>query len=250
MHNNTTKEFFDKNSKDWNKHYEAKSNDLISWYFKNRKKIVLSMFDFRNSKVLDVGCGPGVFSKEILKKGNKLWGIDLSSKMIQEVKKRMNGEYPKAIFSTGDICNLNFPNNFFDVVVAIGVLEYIKDDKKAFSELGRVVKKGGILIVTVINKHNPNYWLRKFFNFFLKHLKFNNLIFQDICTKAYSRSELNRILYYNNFEIVDYANCNYRFFPLHRLIPWLFIYLSKRILPKSQLGFLHTEKILKIRKVK
>ena len=72
MQENKVKEFFDKNSREWDRNYESKSNNLTSWYLKNRKKIVLSMFDFRKSKVLEVGCGTGVFSLEILKRGNKL----------------------------------------------------------------------------------------------------------------------------------------------------------------------------------
>ena len=250
MQENKVKEFFDKNSREWDRNYESKSNNLTSWYLKNRKKIVLSMFDFRKSKVLEVGCGTGIFSVEILKRGNKLWGIDISPKMIKEAKKKVKNEGLKAVFSTGDICNLKFQNNFFDTVVVIGVMSYIEEDDKAFSELSRVLKKGGILIITVGNKYSPDYLSRKFFNFFLKHLKSNKLIFQNIQTKAYSQREINQILEENNFDVIDYANYNYKFFPFHKILPSLFVYLSKKIHPKSKFSALSAEKILKLRKVK
>ena len=248
---NNVKDFFDFQAVNWSSNYDEKKKDLISWDFKNRKKIVLSMFNFENAKVLEVGCGPGTFSVEILKKNNKLYGVDISQEMIKESETRIQALGFKANFSVGDISNLNFPKEFFDAVVAVGVLPYVNNDEKAFGELNRVLKNNGILIATVNNKYSFNYLSRSFFNFFLRHFnKKSKLIFQKIRTKAYSEKEIKRVISKNNFEIVDYANCSYKFFPFHKVFPSLFIFFSKKISPKSKLGFLGTEKILKLRKIK
>jgi ubiquinone/menaquinone biosynthesis C-methylase UbiE len=110
----------------------------------------------KNARILDVGCGPGELTVSLLKKGYDLWGVDISQRMIEEATKTIqeNGftEWNKG--AVGDIEYLNFDDNFFDVVVAAGVIEYQKDDKKAFLEVNRVLKKDGFLILNITNRYS------------------------------------------------------------------------------------------------
>lgn len=53
-----------------------------------------------------------------------------------------------------DLCNLSFPDNYFDIVIAQDVFEHVYDYKKAFYECYRVLKNGGMLIFTI--PFNPN----------------------------------------------------------------------------------------------
>lgn len=108
------------------------------------------------SRILDVGCGPGELVLKLLGRGYSVWGVDISSAMVVEATKTVqNGGFPGfQQISQGDIEKLKFEDEFFDVVVASGVLEYQKDDAKSLSEMRRVLKKRGHLILNVTNRHS------------------------------------------------------------------------------------------------
>ena len=110
----------------------------------------------KGAKILDVGCGPGELIVGLLRKGYDVWGIDISKRMIEEaiktVHERVSPEWNYA--SVGDIEKLDFCDCFFNVVVAAGVIEYQKDDENALTEMNRVLKKDGYLIVNVTNRYS------------------------------------------------------------------------------------------------
>jgi SAM-dependent methyltransferase len=66
--------------------------------------------------VLDVGCGPGEHSHEVLRLWNAAWyaGVDVSVGMVRDAKLR----YPAVNFIAADGCSLPFPNGSFDVVTS------------------------------------------------------------------------------------------------------------------------------------
>ena len=108
----------------------------------------------RGARILDVGCGPGELVLELTRKGYDAWGVDISSGMVVEATRTLeNGGFPGfRQIRVGDIEELDFPDQSCDVVVAAGVLEYQKQDGKALSEMRRVLKKGGYLILNVTNR--------------------------------------------------------------------------------------------------
>ncbi|MCD4705180.1 class I SAM-dependent methyltransferase, partial [bacterium] len=113
-----------------------------------RVKTILNFFgDVRNKKVLDVGCGKGRFSKILINKGAYITGVDISDNLIREAKKIKGGK-----FSQCSITNLKFPDETFDFVFSVEVLEHIPDVKKAIYEMVRVLKKDGKIAIIDKNK--------------------------------------------------------------------------------------------------
>jgi len=99
-------------------------------------------------KILDVGCGNGRLLELLKDKKINYTGVDVSKKLIEVAKKR----YPQNNFLVADNLNLPFSDNNFDKVFSIAVLHTIPSQdlrKKATFELKRVLKTGGLLIVTV-----------------------------------------------------------------------------------------------------
>lgn len=105
----------------------------------------------RNIKVLDVGCSFNTLSLEMASMGYKVWGIDLIEYPFQ---------HPNLEFIKADITAMPLSENFFDVVVAVSVIEHIgighygdplyeSGDHKALKEIYRVSKTGGKFILTV-----------------------------------------------------------------------------------------------------
>lgn len=99
-------------------------------------------------KLLDFGCGNGHILGEVVKirPDYRIHGVDISSKALTVAKRRV----PQGKFRlVSDNQHIPFPNNSFDIILALDVLEHIYDTKTAFAELARVLKPNGTLIVTV-----------------------------------------------------------------------------------------------------
>lgn len=115
----------------------------------------------QNTKLLDAGCAHGrlvpTFLKQNLKKENYT-GIDISENLILKAKELFSGMR----FDIGDICNLPYQNDMFDVVVSSAVLHHIPSQELRFQmiqELIRVTKPGGKVILFVWNAfHFPHLW--------------------------------------------------------------------------------------------
>lgn len=99
--------------------------------------------------VLDVGCGPGIYVSELAKEGFRVHGVDYSEEIIAVARKKVPTD--SAQFSVADVYNLPFPDNSFDVVICLGLFQSVDDYEKGLREIERVLKKGGLLIVTTLN---------------------------------------------------------------------------------------------------
>ncbi len=101
--------------------------------------------DVGGMNVLDAGCGPGIYTESLLKRGAKVVGVDISPKMVRMARKRLGGN--TAIYEA----DLSKPMPFlrdesFDLVLSPLVLSYIRDLRPVFAEFYRVLRKPGWLI--------------------------------------------------------------------------------------------------------
>jgi 2-polyprenyl-3-methyl-5-hydroxy-6-metoxy-1,4-benzoquinol methylase len=101
----------------------------------------------KDDNVLEVGCGEGILSVMMAKKGARVMATDISEKNIEVAKKlALKQEISNRIeFGIEDVENLSFENDSFDVVVADNILEHLPDIKKGFSEIKRVSRKNIII---------------------------------------------------------------------------------------------------------
>jgi SAM-dependent methyltransferase len=117
------------------------------WWFVARRKLVRDLIRECNSPkdaaLLDVGCGTGLNCLMMSEFGS-VRGTDLSEKAIEFSQQRGIGDLTQC-----DAEDLKFSGNTFDVVTALDVLEHVNDDLVALSEMFRVLKPGGWLIITV-----------------------------------------------------------------------------------------------------
>ena len=136
--------------------------DTIKWYDSNAEKYADTteqhsspeqIKDFihllpTNAKVLDAGCGGGRDTKLLQQAGANAMGLDLSSGLIDEAKKRN----PKLNFIQGSFLELPFKDDSFDGVWAHASLlhlENVDDVKKSLSEFNRVLNPNGVLHILV-----------------------------------------------------------------------------------------------------
>ncbi len=103
--------------------------------------------------ILDVGCGTGVFTLNILGLGTRVIGLDISQPMLLRAGQKAEKYSFQAV--AGDMRFLPFADECFDRVVSMTALEFIADGQAAVEDLFRVVKKGGVVVVTTLNSLSP-----------------------------------------------------------------------------------------------
>ena len=141
----------------------------------------------KDIKWLDIGCGCGHLVKDALDEKIDSYGIEISDYALKnalaEVKDRIKH---------GSLIDIPFDNETFDVISIFDIIEHIhpKDTEKAFEELNRVLKRGGVLILTTpnsgfvgdwiydlthINVRPPKYWKMMLENYRFK-IKLNYIL--------------------------------------------------------------------------
>jgi SAM-dependent methyltransferase len=106
--------------------------------------------DLRGKRVLEIGCGRGVFAKVLAERGADLVAADFSETAVSYAETRLQGWDAETLVA--DIQAIPFPDQSFDVVVSQETVEHVRDPRRALAELVRVMRPGGLLIVT-----GPNY---------------------------------------------------------------------------------------------
>ena len=115
------------------------------------KRIVSDLIE-PDDTVLECACGTGLLSAVIAPKCRQLTATDYSEKMLNKVKKNC-AVFQNITFSKADITALSYPDGSFDKVVAGNVIHLLDNPMTALSELNRVCKDGGMLIIpTYMNK--------------------------------------------------------------------------------------------------
>jgi ubiquinone/menaquinone biosynthesis C-methylase UbiE len=130
------------------------SNKLLEMYRTpdiqvQRQKILRFIRVEAGKKVLDVGSGPGFLTSDIANAvGPAGWvcGIDISDLML-DISRHYCAHQPWAEFRKAEATELPFPEQSFDVAIAIQVLEYVTDIHTALSELYRVLQPGGQVVI-------------------------------------------------------------------------------------------------------
>ena len=103
-------------------------------------------------RVLECACGTGLITAAAAAKCRELVATDYSEGMLKQTRKKC-GSCPNVTIRSADILNLPFPDASFDVVIAANVIHLLDDPHKALSELDRVCRPGGKLIIpTYVNK--------------------------------------------------------------------------------------------------
>ncbi len=115
------------------------------------KRIVADLIEPAD-EVLECACGTGLLSAVIAPKCRKLTATDFSKKMLKKAAKNC-ADFANVSFSAADITALPFSDESFDKVVAGNVIHLLDEPRKALSELNRVCRNGGTLIIpTYMNK--------------------------------------------------------------------------------------------------
>lgn len=103
-------------------------------------------------RFLDAGCGNGIYLKRLAEPGAgpAMHGVDFSESMVRIA--RDNGEGKN--FVVGNLEEVPYRSESFEVILCAQVIEHMLDDKKAMGELARLLSAGGYLVISTDNKDN------------------------------------------------------------------------------------------------
>lgn len=114
-----------------------------------RLALVRRYAPLEGQRILDVGCGVGMYTHAFLRFSPEVYGIELELDRAREAQIRARG----VAQAVGEA--LPFPADAFDVVFSHEVLEHVNDDRLAAQELVRVARPGGCIVVFVPNRLYP-----------------------------------------------------------------------------------------------
>jgi len=106
---------------------------------------------------LDVGTGTGHFAQFLAERGARVVGVDVSRAMLR-VARAKPGMPPLV---QADAATLPFGDGVFDLVLSVTALEFVSDAARPVAEMARVCRKGGRVVVGVLNAWSPWAWVRR-----------------------------------------------------------------------------------------
>ncbi|MFA6569624.1 MAG: class I SAM-dependent methyltransferase [Bacteroidota bacterium] len=157
---NIKQQFYDETYKNEGKYTKLRSS--YRWLYLLFKKFEVHRLETviqyisSGQRFLDIGCGSGSLIFKVSDRFNKLYGLDVSRSRLRSIKLKYS-QFPEDIrkkvsFKYGDAdLKLRFPNNYFDTVTIVAVLEHLYDPIKVMDEIYRVLKVRGKVIVQIPN---------------------------------------------------------------------------------------------------
>lgn len=126
-------------------------------FYRDRMRRIGALLEEVDGDLLDAGCGTGQmlrFLRDSRPGQFALTGLDRSPSVIG-VARRVVGDDAGVRLVVGRIEEMPFPAASFDVVLAMGSLEYVTGIDQALAEIARVTRPGGLAIVTMQNRWSP-----------------------------------------------------------------------------------------------
>ena len=221
--------FFDEKSKDYFQGYHG--DGPASHSFRIRRERVYQMLgeDFSGKRVLDIGSGPGVMVEYLTAKGAEAHCLDISPEMIAECR-HLFDEQKGLHFAVADVGSIPYKDESFDIIIAMGLMEYLFDDRPVLVEMARALKPGGTLIVTLPNQSSPyRLWSRLFYKPVTNTVKkiIKREIVKDVFHREYNVKRYRKMMDDVGLEVDDEVFYNFLLF----LSPW------ERILPQQAARF-------------
>ena len=108
--------------------------------------------------ILEIGCGTGFFTRELIRRGANIVAIDVSPDLLEIAKAKYSA--PNVRYEIQNACALTYADAMFDSVVGSSILHHLEIEE-ALREIYRVLKPGGTIYFTEPNMLNPQIAMQK-----------------------------------------------------------------------------------------
>jgi ubiquinone/menaquinone biosynthesis C-methylase UbiE len=145
----------------WNELYAREVRTPEAHFFRQRRDTVLALLDQRVPKdhpVLDLGCGAGPVLEALRRAGWPCTGLDGAPDMLGQARERLAAAgLASDDLHLGDCRATPFAAGRFEAVLCLGVISYVEDYEPVLREIHRVLRPGGLAVVSCRNAANPVY---------------------------------------------------------------------------------------------
>ena len=220
------KEHFSRSSKDWDSLYSDsdEKHTFTRFELRRRKEIVFTFIEKINSakikRALDLGCGAGQYLIQLSSMDFECFGADISEEMLKITREKFIFHQIKDVTLINSDCyELPIEDNYFDMIICIGVLEYLDNETQALLEMLRTMKPGGFAIVTFPNLYklrnllNPYYYIIRIWTYLFSrksaqspqgnNSKNVKIDFGKSTVSRYSLSKVKKIVSNSGFSIIE-----------------------------------------------
>ncbi|KKQ25792.1 MAG: Methyltransferase type 11 [Candidatus Woesebacteria bacterium GW2011_GWA1_37_8] len=202
---------------------------------KRRAKVIVEMLNIQpGDKILDVGCGDGYYLHLMSNLGIQinLYGCDFDKASLVSAKNYLNKNI--SLVEADLMSSLPYESSTFDKVVMSEVCEHLPNPIYGLNEVNRVLKKGGVVVISVPNKNYPllwdpvNWFLEKLFKTHIKSGFFAGIWNQHI--RLYSKEQILAEIKSAGFEVIDAHTFTFWSLPFNHYI----VNLGARILSRTK----------------
>ncbi len=188
-----SREYFDRTAKEYDEGHDGR---FVRCMY---PEIVGQVKELPGKNILDIGCGNGNIIKMLeTQRPGHYYGVDLSSEMIKEAEKRVS---KKVVLKLADVVSLPFADESFDILICNASFHHYEEPEKAISEMNRVLRPGGALILG-----DPTFPLfRRFLNWAIQWANSGDVW-------IYGKNDILPLFRSGGFDILKWKRLNYRAF--------------------------------------
>ncbi len=121
----------------FNAYQQARFETVLNW-----------LGDIKGKILLDLGCGDGALTYLLAKAGAQVTGVDNEAEGLEFAKQHFSRHNARGNFVLADVRSTGLPDSSFDIVVSSDVIEHVEHPEELIAEAARVLKPGGVFILT------------------------------------------------------------------------------------------------------
>jgi len=223
----TTTVFFENAAGSYYRERYGNRRDINTFGMMNRLDAVLELLDKYGEAggvCIDLGCGPASVFEPLAERGYEYVGLDIAFSMLKEGRERcIQTVYELPLLMAGDVSQTPFGSSSFDLVLAMGLMDYLDDEALIYREIHRVLKPGGIAIITYSNKFSYSALLRACAGPILKFIGAKKRVLGSaVVTRSHTRKNETRRLKETGLEPLDTLFGGAHLIPFNLVMPRLY----------------------------
>ena len=121
-------------------------------YFSRAFTRILGDEALRSGRFIDVGCGGGILTEALARRGYKITGLDVSEGALSAARRHASASAVNVEYRRGSVYDLHVESATVDGVIASDLFEHLHDFPRAVSECARVLRAGGVLAFDTVNR--------------------------------------------------------------------------------------------------